>query len=90
MNITLAEAKNYLKVDTTDDDSLIEKLLKSSERIVKDVARIETIDESKEDKSRLAILHTLEYLYDTRGNTAFNDLLLELRSLLDGVREYKF
>ena len=87
--ITLKEAKNYLKVDTDTDDELIERLLESAKKIVKDVGRLDTVDEESL-KVELSILHTLEYLYDTRGNTDFNKLLLELRSLLDGVRAYKF
>ena len=38
--ISLDEAKNYLRVDTSDDDSLIETLLASAERLCIDVARI--------------------------------------------------
>lgn len=87
--ITLKEAKNYLKVDTDTDDELIERLLESAKKIVKDVGRLDTVDDEIL-KVELSILHTLEYLYDTRGNTDFNKLLLELRSLLDGVRAYKF
>ena len=89
--VTLKEAKEYLKVDTDTDDELINKLLKSAKRIVWDVGRIgELEDISERPKVRLSILHTLEYLYDTRGNTDFNKLMLELRSLLDGIRTYRF
>lgn len=38
--ITLDEAKNYLRVDTSDDDSLIGVLLSSACRLCADVARL--------------------------------------------------
>lgn len=38
--ITLEEAKNYLRVDTSDDDSLIGVLLASACRLCADVARL--------------------------------------------------
>ena len=38
--ISLEEAKNYLRVDTEDDDALIGSLLISAERLCADVARL--------------------------------------------------
>ena len=43
MIITLEEMKNYLRVDHTDDDALIESLISSSERLCMDIARIEDV-----------------------------------------------
>ena len=38
--ITLEEAKTYLRVDSSDEDSLIESLILASESLCKDVARL--------------------------------------------------
>ena len=38
--VTLEEAKAYLRVDTADEDSLIQSLLESSEKLAMDVARL--------------------------------------------------
>lgn len=38
--VTLEEAKNYLRVSTSDDDDLISSLILSAEALTKDVGRI--------------------------------------------------
>ncbi len=38
--ITLEEAKEYLRVDTSDEDSLIDSLLKAAASLCRDVARL--------------------------------------------------
>ena len=39
--ITLKEAKNYLKVDYEEDDSLIQNLLSTAKNLVMDVGRMD-------------------------------------------------
>ena len=39
--ITLAETKNYLRVDHTEDDKLILSLIDTAKRLVQDVGRID-------------------------------------------------
>ena len=46
MSVTLDEMKNYLLLDTDEDDDLIEKLIRSSERICEDILRT---DQSETD-----------------------------------------
>ncbi|MQN00494.1 MAG: phage gp6-like head-tail connector protein [bacterium LCO1.1] len=38
--ITLVEAKNYLRLDTDDDDTLVQSLLDAAERLAIDVSRL--------------------------------------------------
>ena len=38
--ITLAEAKNYLRIDTNDDDDLVQSLLNAAEHLTVDVSRL--------------------------------------------------
>ena len=101
--ITLAEAKEYLRVDTGADDAVIGSLLLSAGRLCADVARLNdeewaavdadaTGDDSPEVISlraslRVAVYFTLAYLYEHREEADHHALLLTLRSLLFSVRE---
>lgn len=91
--VTIDECKNYLKVDTDDDDNLIEILMDASIRIVKDMLRVEdftTFKKKEKQQIRTAIFYTLHFLYDERGNANHKDLMLTLRALLSNLREVKF
>lgn len=88
--VTLQEAKDYLKVDTDDDDSLITILLDASERIVMDLLRVDTLENETNNQVKDAIFYALHYLYDERGNANHNELMLTLRALLSNLREVKF
>ena len=98
--ISLAEAKEYLRVDTADEDAMIGILLSSAGRLCADVARLSDeqwaeIDSDTEDETltpvretlRVAILYTLGYLYEHREEADHHALTLTLRSLLFGLRE---
>ena len=101
--ITLEDAKNYLRVDTDDDDALIGSLLLSAGRLCADVARLTDDEwsrvngENHEDDSaeiislraslRVAVYFTLAYLYEHREEADHHALTLTLRSLLFSVRE---
>ena len=98
--ITLEEAKAYLRVDTAEEDGVIEGLLSSAAVFCKDVARLtpeewEAVDsavaeEGYEDMQhtiRIAILYTLGYLYEHREKADMHELALTLRSLLFAIRE---
>jgi len=101
--ISLEEAKNYLRVDTEDDDALIGSLLISAERLCADVARLTDDEWAKANADpddgdpaeiisiraslRVAVYFTLAYLYEHREEADHHGLLLTLRSLLFSVRE---
>ena len=86
--ITLAETKNYLRVDHCEDDKLILQLLDTAKSLVKDVGRM---DEKKlmenEDTTRTAMLFCLGYLYENRSNPDYHALTMSLRSILFAQRE---
>ena len=46
MELTLEEAKNYLHVDSSDEDGLISSLIASSIKLCRDVARIKDDEEA--------------------------------------------
>ena len=101
--ISLAEAKNYLRVDSSDDDAMISSLLYSAGLLAKDVARLSdekwqeiNQTESEQDSTevlylraslRIAVLYALAYLYEHREEADHHDLVLTLRNLLFSVRE---
>ena len=98
--LTLADAKEYLRVDTADEDATIGVLLSAASRLCVDVARFsdETWAAVNSDAAcpslvpiretmRVAILYALGYLYEHREEADHHDLTLTLRSLLFAVRE---
>ncbi len=86
--ITLAETKNYLRVDHCEDDKLILTLMETAKRLVMDVGRMnERQFAEQEETSRQAMLYTVAYLYENRNTADYHALTLTLRSLLFAQRE---
>lgn len=86
--MTLAEVKNYLRVDHAEDDSLIFSLMDTAKKLVKDVGRMdEQAFTVNEETTRQAMLYTISYLYENRNNADYHKLTLTLRSLLFAQRE---
>lgn len=101
--ISLEEGKIYLRVDSSDDDAMIDSTLTSAGLLVRDVGRVQddiweevNAEPTEEDRPELiqlrsilrpAILYTLGYLYEHRDAADHHDLTLTLRSLLFSVRE---
>ncbi len=105
MFITLDDAKQYLRVDSSDEDTLIGVLLSSAFRLCADVARLtdaqrntledldvtDAVDVSDiAEVMRVATLYALGYLYEHREEADHHALTLTLRSLLFAVREGVF
>jgi uncharacterized phage protein (predicted DNA packaging) len=95
MEVTLEEAKTYLRVSSSDEDELISNLITTATATVQDIARFSDEEwESGEEKilirMRIAILYTVAYLYEHREDADHNQLNLTLRSLLFGVRKEGF
>jgi len=91
MSVTLEEAKNYLRVDSSDDDEFIQSLILSAEQMVCDISRLSK-DYLMEQGSivRIAELYAIAYLYEHREDANHEELLLTLRSLMFGVRREVF
>jgi len=98
--ISLEEAKEYLRVDTADEDAMIGILISAAERLCADVARLsdekwEAVSSDTEDASllpiretmKVAILYALGYLFEHREEADHHDLVLTLRSILFAIRE---
>ena len=89
--ISLEEAKNYLRVDTADDDALIQNILTATEKLCIDILRTEerSVLEA-EPTAKVAVLYATAYLYEHREEADHKALTLSLRALLSGSRKEAF
>ena len=98
--VTLEEAKEYLRVDTADEDATIGILLSSACRLCADVARlseeawneIDNDDAGEEQTAvretmKVAVLYAAGYMFEHREEADHHALVLTLRSILFAVRE---
>lgn len=95
MAITLDEMKKYLRVDFTDDDALIEKLMSEAKNRCLDILRIEadkkaTLDTSSISNFDMALMYCVAYTYEHREDCDYKSLNLTLRALLYADREERF
>ena len=89
--VALEEAKQYLRVDSGDEDTFITGLIETGEQMCADMARMETAElEEYLSIARPAILYAAAYLYEHREEADHKDLVQTLRSLLFGVRKEVF
>lgn len=90
--VTLEEMKQYLRVDYSDDDSLIGVLISSAEELCADISRIskEEFLSLSDENAKTAVLYAVAYLYEHREEANHHQLTLDLRSLLFGIRKAGF
>ena len=89
--VTLEEMKNYLRVDYDEDDALIENMVRASEKICMDVARMDSPAEfSAAENAKTAVLYAAAYFYEHREEADHHSLTLTLRALLSGSRKEAF
>ena len=89
--LTLEETKQYLRVDSSDEDSFISGLIETGERLCADVARMEIPElETHLPMARIAVLYAAAYLYEHREQADHGELVQTLRSLLFGIRKEVF
>lgn len=89
--MTLELAKKYLRVDTSDDDELISKMLESSEKMCLDILRSnagDTLPETPEIE--MGILYALAYMYEHREEADHHNMVITLRHLLGADRREVF
>lgn len=88
MEISLLEVKNYLRVDSKDDDVLITSLIESAKNLCMDIIRTDSLEEN--ETIRVAIYYAIAYLYEHREEANHKELTLTLRSILFGLRKAMF
>lgn len=92
MLVTLGEVKDYLRIDTDDEDDVVASLMQNAETLCKDVARVEKVEdfEALGEVAKQAVLYSTAYLYEHRENADYHQMTLMLRALLFGVRREGF
>ena len=92
MSVTLDELKEYLRIDTPDEDTLLAGLLATAESLCKAVARADDVEDfaALGGPARTAVLYAGAYLYEHREEADHRELMLTLRALLFGVRKEAF
>ena len=91
MQVTLEKAKNYLRVDSSDDDALIKSLITTAETLVKETSRMsdEELAPYKE-VDEIAELFTIAYLYEHREEADYKNLTETVKYLLFPIRKEVF
>jgi len=90
MIVSLAEAKKYLRVDYTDEDTLIQKFIRTAGQLVRDTLRVDEEDFVPNATTRVAALFAVAYLFEHREDADMNELTRNLRYILMTEREAKF
>jgi len=91
MIATLEEAKIYLRIENSEEDTLITDLIKTSENLCKDIIRIELSElENIPETLKTAVLYGVTYLYENREKADYKELISTLSYLLFGIRKEKF
>lgn len=89
MLVTREEARLYLKLDTEEDDAVLDVLLPASEQLCLDILRQEKAEEADETV-KIAVLYALGYLYEHREEADHKELVQTLSYLLSGQRREVF
>lgn len=91
MFVTLEEAKGYLRVDSSDEDELILRLMETSDSLILDVTRRTHAGLKRFEASvRTAELYAVAYLYEHREEADHKAMTETLKYLLFGIRKEIF
>jgi uncharacterized phage protein (predicted DNA packaging) len=91
MLLTIEEAKKYLRLDNTEEDTLIQTLMYTSEELCQDIARVDFSEVVEiPEVIKIAILYGVTYLYENREQADFKELTETLKCLLFGIRKEMF
>lgn len=91
MFVTLEEAKGYLRVDSSDEDSFVLRLMDTADSLIQQVTRRDS-EELKEHESivRTAELYVIAYLFEHREEADHKAMTETLKYLLFGIRKENF
>ena len=91
MFVTLEEAKGYLRVDSSDEDDLILRLMETSDSLILNVTRRTRAGLKRHEALiRTAELYAIAYLYEHREEADHKDMTETLKYLLFGIRKEIF
>jgi len=88
MIVSLEEAKQYLRVDGDEEDTLITNFILSAQEICEDVLRIQLSElDPIPEVIKQAILYTVAQFYELRENTDIQKIIEMVRRLLFAYRK---
>ena len=91
MLVSLEEIKDYLRIDSDAEDSLLASLADTAEQLSLAILRVKSWKEvKKQEAAKPAILYAIAYLYEHREEADHRKLALTLRALLFGERKESF
>lgn len=92
MDISLDEAKSYMRIDYDDEDSYILSLIHMATTLVYDMITKDSNDLTPENLEiiRIAVLYATAYMYDHRDNPNYSSMLKTLRAILFPIRKVQF
>ena len=91
MLVSLEEIKDYLRIDSDAEDSLLASLADTAEQLSLAILRVKSWKEvKKQEATKTAILYAIAYLYEHREEADHRKLALTLRALLFGERKESF
>lgn len=91
MVVTLKEAKQYLRVDSSDEDESIGQFMRTAEHLILDVSRRSAEElEAYGDIVRTAELYAIAYLYEHREEADHRAMTETIKYLLFSVRKEAF
>ena len=91
MFVTLEEAKGYLRVDSSDEDSFILGLMETANALIKNVTRRTPVVLKKHEAVvRTAELYVIAYLYEHREEADHKTMKQTTDKRLFGIRKEKF
>ena len=82
--------KKYFRVDSTDEDELIQKALDAAESPLASVLRKDGLGDDEGPIVMVAVLYALAYLNEHREEADHHALTITLRNLLFGERDLRF
>ena len=88
--LKLEEAQQYLRVDSNDEDDLIQQELDAAESLVASVLRKDSLEDESSSITVVAVLYALAYLNEHREEADHHALTITLRNLLFGERDARF
>ena len=88
--ISLDEAKHYLRVDSDDEDVVIQQEIAGAEQLVASILRLDDLSETDSPLVIVAVLYALAYLNEHREEADHHALTITLRNMLFGEREPRF
>ncbi|WP_040210849.1 head-tail connector protein [Clostridium polynesiense] len=88
MIISLLEAKEYLRVDSDDEDTLITSFIKTGEDICEGILRYPLSEfNTVPETIKLAIMYATAYMYENRETFEYKNIISTITGLVHPYRK---